>query len=61
MASTPAEKCGDGSRMLSGFVLEGAGKFSPVNMDSGYYETFSSDQFIKNLKLMTLNCVGDVQ
>ena len=44
MASTPAEKCGDVDRSLSGLGLESIGKFIPVKMDSGYYETFSSGQ-----------------
>merc|ERR1719318_2065453 len=45
LASTPAEKCGDGDHSL-GFGLEETG-ISPVNMDSGYYETFSSGSLLE--------------
>jgi len=47
LASTPAEKIGDGDCSLSGFGLESNDKFSPVNMDSGYYETFSSGSLLE--------------
>merc|ERR1719318_2247143 len=46
LASTPAEKCGDGDLSL-GLGLEGTGNLSPVNMDSGYYETFSSGSLLE--------------
>merc|ERR1719470_361179 len=45
LASTPAEKCGDGDHSL-GFGLEGTG-ISPVKMDSGYFETFSSGSLLE--------------
>merc|ERR1719318_1677709 len=45
LASTPAEKCGDGDHSL-GFGLEETG-ISPVKMDSGYFETFSSGSLLE--------------
>ena len=54
LASTPAEKYGDGDQSLSGFGLETARKFIPVKMDSGYYETFSSGQFNEILKFIII-------
>jgi len=52
LTSTPAEKCGDGGCSLSDFGLESNGKLCPVNMDSGYYETFSSGSLLE----MSSNC-----
>jgi len=47
LASTPSEKCGGGDHSLPGFGLEGTEKFTPVKMDSGYYETFSSGSLLE--------------